>query len=482
MKTTSKRVLRAAALAAALTAALTAATLAQAAAPAPPALPRELPPFGADKPLPAPKIVRQRLPNGLDVWIVPSNGLPRVDAVLAVREAGSSADGAARAGLASLLAGLLTEGTTQRDARTLAQDVQGLGGALTATASADGITLNAQALASQAEPLLKLLAEVARQPAFADGEVALAKTNALQALKVSSATPGFRAEGAMAKAIYGDHAYASNQPTEAAIAATTPAALRAAHAQRFRPDRALLVIAGRIAPVQALKLAQAAFGDWQAQGEAAAPPPAAPRAAAAVRLLLERPGSVQATLRLGRPGIPASDPDYVPLRVTSGVLGDGFSSRVNLNLREDKGYTYGASARSRSSLHGGAIVGGADVRNAVTGAALKEFDGEYRRMASEPVPTQELKETQRYMTGSFVVRNQPQGALSATLANNWLIGLPPGFVAEYVQRVNRVTAAQVQAMAQRYFTPEAQSIVVVGDKAAVAEQLKAWGDFKAVAK
>ncbi len=467
---------------AAMTAALAAATLAQAAAPAPPALPRELPPFGADQPLPAPKIVRQRLPNGLEVWVVPRKGLPRVDAVLAVREAGTSADGAPRAGFAALLAALLTEGTTQRDARTLAQDVQALGGALNASASADGITLDAQALASQAEPLLKLLAEVARLPAFAEGEVKLAKANALDALKAAGATPGFRAEGAMAQAIYGDHAYATSQPTEAAITATTPAALRAAHAQRFRPERSLLVIAGRIEPAVAMKLAQAAFGDWRAQGDAQAAPPAAPRSAKPARLLLERPGSVQATVRLGRPGIPATDPDYLPLRVASGVLGDGFSSRVNLNLREDKGYTYGASARSRAALHGGAIVGGADVRNEVAGAALKEFDAEYRRIGSEPVPPQELRETQRYMTGSFVVRNQAQGAFAATLAANWLVGQPASFLANYVQQVNRVTAAQVQAMGQKYFAPETQSIVVVGDKAAVAEQLKAWGDFKAMAK
>jgi predicted Zn-dependent peptidase len=462
--------------------ALAGAALTQAAIAAPPALPRELPPFGVDQPLPPTKIVRQRLPNGLEVWVVPRQGLPRVDAVLAVREAGASADGAPRAGFASLLAGLLTEGTTRRDARTLAQDLQALGGAMNASASADGITVDAQALASRAEPLLQLLAEVARQPAFADGEVKLAKANALEALKASSATPGFRAEGAIARAIYGDHAYAYSQPTAAAIEATTPAALRAAHAQRFRPDRSLLVIAGRIDAALAMKLAQAAFGDWQAQGEAAAPPPPAPLSATPVRLLLERPGSVQATLRLGRPGIAASHPDYLPLRVTSGVLGEGFSSRVNLNLREEKGYTYGASARSRAALHGGAIVGGADVRNAVTGAALKEFDAEYRRIGSEAVPAQELRETQRYMTGTFVVRNQAQGAFAATLAANWLVGQPASFLANYVQQVNRVTAAQVQAMGKKYFAPETQSIVVVGDPAAVADQLKAWGDFKRVAK
>jgi len=465
-----------------IAAALSAALAAQAASPAPPALPPELPPFGADQPLPAPRIVRQRLPNGLEVWVVPRAGLPRVDALLVVREAGLSADGAPRAGFATLLAGLLTEGTARRDARTLAQDVQALGGTLNASAGADGITIDAQALASQAEPLLKLLAEVAREPAFADGEVKLAKANALEALKAASATPGFRAEGAMAQAIYGRHAYAVSQATEAAITATTPAVLRTAHAQRFRPDRSLLVIAGRIDAAQALKLAQASFGDWQATGEALPVPPAAPRSATPVRLLLDRPGSVQATVRLGRPGIPATDPDYLPLRVTSGVLGEGFSSRVNLKLREDKGYTYGASARSRHALHGGSIVAGADVRNEVTGAALQEFDAEFRRIGREPVPRQELRETQRYMTGSFVVRNQVQSALAYTLAGNWLLGLPPSFVADYVQQVNRVTAAQVQAMGSKYFAPETLSIVVVGDPAAVAGQLKAWGTFQTVAK
>lgn len=481
MKTTSRLTLSATAWAA-LATAFAAATLAQTAAAAPPALPRELPPFGADRPLPAPKIVRQRLPNGLEVWVVPRNGLPRVDAVLAVREAGFSADGAPRAGFAALLAALLTEGTTQRDARTLAQDVQALGGALTASATADGITLTAQALASKAQPLLNLLAEVARRPAFTDNEVKLAKANALEALKAASATPGFRAEGAITRAVYGDHAYAHAQPTAPAIEATTPAALHTAHGQRFRPENSLLVIAGRIEPARAMQLAQDAFGDWQGTGAAPPAPPAASRSAAPARLLLERPGSVQATVRLGRPGIPATDPDYLPLRVASGVLGDGFSSRVNLNLREEKGYTYGASARSRAALHGGAIVGGADVRNEVTGAALKEFDAEYRRIGSEPVPAQELRETQRYLTGSFVVRNQAQGAFAATLASNWLVGQPASFLADYVQQVNRVTAAQVQAMGQKYFAPETQSIVVVGDKAAVAEQLKAWGDFKTLAK
>ncbi len=444
---------------------------------APPAFPRDMPRFGPDPVLPAPSITRSRLPNGMEVWVVPRAGLPRVDAVLAIRGAGSAVDGPQQAGFTALLADLLTEGTQRRDARTLAQDVQALGGTLSASPGADGITLGAQALASQAGPLLQLLAEVARQPAFADGEVQLAQRNALQALKAAGAQPGYRAEGAMGRALFGEHAYGRSQPTEAGIAAATPAALRAAHAQRFRPDRALLVVAGRLTAAQGLALARAAFADWKNAGDAAPATPPAPREAAPARLLLERPGSVQATLRLGRLAQPASGPDTVPLRVASTVLGDGFTSRINMNLREDKGYTYGASLRPRSWRDGGALVGGADVRNEVTGAALAEFQAELRRMASEPVPRQELQETQRYMAGSYLVGLQTQDAVAGALARNWMVGLPPTQLVDYVAKLRAVTAPQVQAIAKKYFVPEAYSIVVVGDPA-VAPQLLPYGRFE----
>ena len=451
-----------------------------AAAPAPPpALPQGMPGFGADPVLPASKITRSRLPNGLQVWVVPRQGLPRVDAVLAVRGAGTAADGPGQAGFTALLADLLSEGTQQRDARTLAQDVQGLGGSLSASASADAVTLGAQALASQAGPLLQLLAEVVRQPAFADGEVQLAQSNALQALKAARAQPGVRAEGAMGKALYGEHAYGRSQPTESGIASATPAALRVAHAQRFRPERALLVIAGRVTAAQGLALARTAFGDWKASGEAAPATPAAPSQAVPARLLLERPGSVQATLRLGRLAGPATGPDLVPLRVATTVLGDGFTSRINMNLREEKGYTYGASLRARPWRDGGALVGGADVRNEVTGASLAEFQAEFRRMANEAVPRRELQETQRYLAGSYLVGLQTQDAVVATLARNWVVGLPATHLVNYVAQVRAVTAPQVQAIAKKYFAPEAYSIVVVGD-AAVAPQLLPFGTFEAV--
>jgi len=444
-------------------------------------LPAELPAFGQDKPIPVPQITKKTLANGLEVWVVPRQGLPRVDYVLAVRGAGFAADAPGQQGFASMLAGVLSEGTAKRDSRAIAEAAQGLGGAIGAGSANDGLTVYANALASNAEPMLKLLAEVARTPAYADKEVALAKANALQGLKASEANPQFRAERALGLAIFGDHAYGRTRANAESINATTPELLRAEHAKRFRPDRSLLVIAGRINPAEAIKLVEGAFGDWKATGPAPAELAAAPATAAPVRLLLERAGSVQSTVRIGRPGNAASAADQVPLRLTSTILGGGFSSRVNLNLREEKGYTYGASAGARSFRDGGSIIGGADVRNEVTAAALKEFFDEYRRIGSELVGEEEMAMNKRYVAGGYLISTQLQGSVARTLASNWLIGLPSQFLGEYVPLVQKVTPEQVRAIGKKYFAPEDQSIVVVGDKA-VAEQLKAYGDFTLQAK
>ena len=440
-------------------------------------LPADLPPYGQDKPIPVPDITRKTLSNGMEIWVVPRNGLPRVDYVLAVRGAGLAADDAAHPGFATLLSGLLSEGTAKRDSRAIAEAAQGLGGGIGAGASNDGVSIYANALASNAGPMLELLAEFTRQPSFPEKEVSLAKDNALQALKVSEAQPGFRAERALAQVVYGAHPYGHTQPTAPAIESATRAMMAAEHARRFRPERSLLVVAGRIDPAQAIKLAEAAFGDWKGQGEAPAEIAAPAAAAAPARVLLQRDGSVQSTLRLGRPGIAADSPDYVPLRLASTILGGGFSSRINQNLREDKGYTYGASAGARSYLRGGAIVGGADVRNEVTGASLKEYVSEYTRFGTELVPEDEMAMNKRYVAGGYLISNQLQGSVAATLASNWLVGLPPEFLGQYVPLIQKVSAEQVRDMGRKYFDPKTQSIVVVGDKAAVSAQLQEYGEF-----
>ncbi|MGZ8288926.1 MAG: M16 family metallopeptidase [Telluria sp.] len=439
--------------------------------------PSPLPPFGKEKTIPAPKIAKKVLSNGLEVWVVPRQGLPRVDYVLAVRGSGLAADDKAHPGFAKLLAGLLNEGTTKRDSRAIAETAQGYGGSVAASPGVDGITVFANALTSNAGPMMNLLAEVARQPSFPAKEVELAKANALQSLKVSETTPRFRAERAISKAIFGDHPYGNTTETAESITSTTEELLRTEHAKRFRPERSLLVITGRISQADAMKFAQAAFGDWKVDGPAVAELAPATVVPKPVRVLLQRNGSVQSTVRLGGPGIPATSADYVPLRLTSTIIGGGFSSRVNTNLREEKGYTYGASAGARTMHKGGGIVGGADVRNEVTGAALSEYMKEYRRLGADLVPADEMSMNKRYVAGTYLVQNQLQRSVAATLANNWLIGLPSEFLGQFVPAIQKVTPEQVRDMGKKYFSPEAQSIVVVGDNAAVTEQLKQYGEF-----
>jgi len=441
------------------------------------AMPAGMPAYAKDKPLPVPHIGRKTLDNGLQVWIVPRSGIPRVDMVLAVRGAGLAADEPGHPGFAELLANLLNEGTAKRDSRAIAEAAQGLGGSVAASASADGVTVQASSLASQAGPMMQLLAEVARTPSFPANEVALAKANALQSLRVAETQPRFRAERALNGAIYGDHPYGHTTPTAEAIESTTGELLRGEHAKRFRPDRALLVITGRIKEADALKLAQAAFGDWKASGPAPAEVPKAAPAAHPARVLLERANSVQSTIRIGSPGIAATAADQIPLRLASTILGGGFSSRVNIKLREEKGYTYGASAGARLLREGGSIVGGADVRNEVTGAALAEYFNEYKRIGADLVAPDEMRMHKRYVAGGYLLSNQMQRAVAGTLASNWLVGLPAEFLGEYVPLIEKTTPEQVRDVAKKYFAPERQTIVVVGDAKAVGEQLKAFGEF-----
>lgn len=261
-----------------------------------------LPAYGKDKPIPTPQIAKKTLANGLTVWVVPRKGLPRVDFVLALRGAGFAADDRQHAGFATGLANLLNEGTIKRDSRAIAEAAQGMGGAVGAGATHDGIVVSANALAASAGQMLQLLAEVARTPSFPAKEVQLAKVNALQALKASEAQPGFRAERALTKAIYGEHPYATTTPTVESINAITGDYLKAEHAKRFRPDRALLVVTGRITEADAMTMATAAFSDWKASGPALAETPGASLNAKPARIVLNWEGSVQSTVRLGSPG------------------------------------------------------------------------------------------------------------------------------------------------------------------------------------
>jgi len=382
-------------------------------------------------------------------------------------------------GLSEILAGTLDEGTKSRSAIQIAQELQSLGASLGSSAGEEGTTVSASGLSANAERILQLLADVARNPTFPDAEVNLAKMNALQGLKAAKAQPDYQAGVAFDAAVFGNHPYGTGELTEASIMAVTPEALRQLHAKRFRPDRALLVVTGRVDSAAIADLAKASFGDWQAVGPAEAEIPAAPTEAAPARVFVARANSVQSAVRIGRPAFAAKDPVRYQADVAETILGGGFGGRLFQNLREDKGYTYGAYANFGTFRNGGFFQAEADVRNEVTGAAIGEFNKELQRMIEEPVGVAELGRSQRYLAGVYLFRNQLRGAVAGSLANLWIDGRAPEELGEYTTRIKAVTAAEVQDVARRYFNPKDQSLIVVGDPS-TAEQLKAFGEFRTV--
>jgi zinc protease len=440
-------------------------------------LPKELPPYGQDKPLPVPEIAQRTLPNGLTVWVVPrEEGIPKVNVVLAVR-GGLASDAPEHVGTATLFAGMLNEGTATRSAQQIAEELQAIGGSVGASASADGVSVFGDAFASQSAQLMTVLADVVRNPAFPEKEVALGKDLSLQSLKASESTPNFLAERAMAATLYGSHPYGRPTPTEASIAGVTPAYLRDVHKARFRPDRALLVIAGRIKPADGFALAEKHFGDWKGEGKPPADTPKADPTPQPKLVHVERGGSVQSALRIGRPGVAASSEDAIPLALTNVILGGGFTSRITQNIREDKGYTYSPGSQVARAREGGTLVARAEVRNEVTAAAINEVLYEFDRIGTTLVPDDELARAKRYFAGLYLYQNQLQGAVAGTLAANWLVGLPPEYLGSYVAKAQAVTPEQVREIGRKYYPARLQSIVVVGERAAIAKELAQYGEF-----
>ena len=254
--------------------------------------------------------------------------------------------------------------------------------------------------------------------------------------------------------------------------------LRAEHARRFRPDQALLVVAGDLDEAAAKAAVARAFGAWKGEGAPVPSAPPSPGARGREIFLVDRPGSVQSTVVSGRPGPGASDPDWYDVLVANTIYADAFGSRLVTNIREEKGYTYSPSGDFATRRAGSLLEVQADVRNEVTAATLLEVFYELDRMAATKPTSDELAGAKRYQGGLYLIRNQLQGAVASTLARNWVNGLPPEALAEFVPKVNAVTAEGVQAAGRKHFLSSTQTVVVVGDAKAVKAQLELFGPVK----
>jgi len=415
------------------------------------------------------------LPNGLRVTLVPYGIIPKAAISLSV-DAGEINEGSTRVGVAGLTTDLMKEGTEKQSAQQVAEAAARMGSTLDVRAGKDQTKLAIDVLQEFAPDAVKLLAEVAQHPRLPQSELDRLKNDALRQIALQNSQPQTIALVRFRKILYGDHPYATVVPTESDIKKLTIQDVKDFYAGNFGAQRAHLYVAGIFDAAAVKKAIAESFGSWS-KGPARLEnvPVLKPQH---VLDVTDRPGAPQSTLIVGLPVPPATSPDAVPLGVTNALLGGSFNSRITANIREQKGYTYSPRSEISRRYHDGYWAETADVTTQYTGPSLKEIFGEITRMQKEPVSDAELKGIQNYLSGLFVIQNSSRSALIGQLENVDFQGLGENYLKTYVFRVNAVTPAVVQKMTRDYIKPEEMTIVVVGDKSKISDQLTAFQPSK----
>src|SRR6267142_5893495 len=408
------------------------------------------------------------LPNGMKVTLVPYGIIPKAAISLSV-DAGEINEGTSRIGVASLTTDLMKEGTEKLTAQQVAESAARMGSTLEVHAGKDQTKLGIDVLQEFAPDAVKLLADVAQHPRLPQSDIDRLKNDALRQIALQNSQPQTIALARFRKILYGDHPYATVVPTEADIKKLTIQDVKDFYAGNFGAQRAHLYVAGKFDAAAVKKAISDSFGAWS-KGPARMEnvPVLKPQR---VLDVTDRPGAPQSTLIVGLPVPPATSPDTVSLIVTNSLLGGSFNSRITANIREAKGYTYSPRSEVSRRYHDGYWAETADVTTQFTGPSLKEIFAEVTRMQQEPVTDAELKGIQNYLSGIFIIQNSNRSALIGQLENVDFQGLGENYLKTYVGKVNGVTPADVQKMTQSYIKPEEMTIVVVGDKAKIADQL-----------
>jgi predicted Zn-dependent peptidase len=404
----------------------------------------------------------------MKVTLVPYGNLPKVTLSLVVRT-GNLNEPADMPGLADLAGNLMKEGTKTKSSQQIAEESARMGGALNITVGMDESDVSTDVLSEFGPHAAELLADVVQHPLLPESELPRLKNDALRQLSISKSVPQSMALERFRKIVYGDHPYGTVFPTQESINRTTVADIKKFYEGNFGAARAHLYVAGRFDAAAVKKSVAASFGGW-AKGAAAVTnvPKVKPQHLLDVT---DRPGAAQSTLLVGLPVPDATNPDAIPLAVTNTLLGGSFGSRITSNIREQKGYTYSPSSQISRRYHDAYWAETADVTTQFTGPSLKEIFGEIERLSKEPPADAELKGIQSYISGLFVIQNSSRGALINQLRFVDFQGLGEDYLKTYVQKVNAVTPTDVQKQTAEHIKPDQMTIVVVGDKAKITEQL-----------
>ena len=437
---------------------------------------RKDPPQGTtpkDIELPAPKI--GKLSNGLPVIVVERRGLPIVEAYLQVY-AGAERVPAAKAGLADLTAGLLTEGTTKHDALALGDALDSIGARLNAGASYDVAFVSLSALSARLDPALDLFAEVVMSPAFTEKDFERVRDQRMTALLQQKDQPAAIAYNTASRVVFGDgHPYAwPLLGSESTLKSFGRKDVIDFYQNYYGPKNAQLIVVGDTSLDEICQKLEARLRTWQSKAIARAVPPRAPAASKLARklFLVDQPQASQSVISLAHVGVTRGNPDYVPLVVANYILGGSFSSRINMNLREKNGYSYGARSQFQFLRGPGLFSAGGSVRGNVTKEALTELFKEVTGFRAANVTTEELSETKASLIGKMPFRFETNGGIAGALAELLRNDLPLDWYATFVKKVSAVSAVDVQRVAKKYLTPDKAQVIVVGDRKSIEESLK----------
>ena len=426
----------------------------------------------SDFSVPAPR--EFTLPNGLSVAMVPYGALPKVSVRLVTR-VGNVNESAEQVWLADLTTDLMQQGTTSRTAEEIATSVAGMGGSLNVGVGDNTTTVSGDVLSDFGPELVRLVADVMRNPSFPESELPRLKADRVRQIAVAKTRPQQLALEKFRSVMYVNHPYGRVFPTPEQVQGYTIDQIRQFHQANYGAARSRLYITGRFDAAAMERAVREAFGDWQ-RGPAAdmnIPNPASRRAIH----IVNRPGAVQSTIYLGLPVVDPSHPDWLALQVTNSLLGGSFASRITSNIREDKGYTYSPFSSVSTRYRDAYWLQQADVTTNVTGASLKEIFHEVERLQNEAPSAEELRGIQNYLAGLFVLQNSTRPGIINQLSFISLHGLPSNYLNTYVQRIYAITPQDVQRVARQYLDAGKMQIVIVGDKEQITEQVKPYGEI-----
>ena len=424
-----------------------------------------------------PRAEEAKLANGLQVVLLRSTKVPTFNMQMVVLSGGLS-DPADHRGLASFTASLLREGTKGRASKEIAEQVDALGATLGANSGFSAMTTNVSAggLVENFDQTLELFADVIRNPTFPQAEVDRYRNRTLSQLQLQRSFPQFLAQEQFNRAIYGtSHPASIVSPPAESLKKLSTKDLAEFHAKYYRPNNAILAIVGDLTMKEIMPKLEKAFGTWEKGDVPATTIPAAPAQGEAKIYLIDRPGSVQTVLQLGTLGIERTSPDYFAVLLADRVLGGGPSGRLFLNLREDKGYTYGAYSGFGGSKFRGTWTSSSEVRTDVTEGAMKEFMYELKRMRDEKVGAEELENAKRAIVGSFALSLEQPQALLQNIITQKLYNLPVDYWDTYPQKVDAITADDVQRVAKKYIDLGHLQVVAVGDASKARDVLSKYG-------